>query len=222
MTTVTVVRKKTNRVRPGLKLQFDYWLLLVVAGLLVMGMLMVYSTTFDYGLRFFDDSTYYFRRQILAVAIGLGGMVAVMQLDYHVFRRFSVPVLALTLLLLFFTLFFGETIFGARRGLYAGSYQPSEVAKLATILYITHWLSSKGDRIKHLTYGLLPFSVITGVVCALIVRQPDLGTTFLIAAVSFTLFFVAGADWRQFAIAGLVGVVIFLFWSLPCPTQPPV
>lgn len=209
MTTLTVVRKKSNRVRPGLKLQFDYWLLLVVGGLLVMGLLMVYSTTFDYGLRFFEDPTYYFRRQLMAVAVGVVGLIGVMQFDYHLFRRFSVPVLALTLLLLVFTLFFGETIFGARRGLYAGSYQPSEVAKLATILYITHWLSSKGERIKHLTYGLLPFSVITGVVCALIVRQPDLGTTFLVAAVSFTLFFVAGADWRQFAIAGVVGAVIF-------------
>src|SRR5687767_12258472 len=155
MTTLTVVRKKSNRVRPGLKLQFDYWLLLAVGGLLVMGLLMVYSTTFDYGLRFYEDSTYYFRRQLMAVAIGVVGLVAAMQFDYHIFRKFSVPVLALTLLLLVFTLFFGETIFGARRGLYAGSYQPSEVAKLATILYITHWLSSKGDRIKMLTYGLL-------------------------------------------------------------------
>lgn len=217
MTTLTVVRKRSSRVRPGLKLQFDYWLLLAVGGLLVVGLLMVYSTTFDYGLRFYEDSTYYFRRQLAATALGLVGLVAVMQFDYHVLRKFSVPVLGLTLALLVFTLFFGETILGARRGLYGGSYQPSEVAKLATILYITHWLSSKGDRIKLLTYGLLPFSVITGVVCALIVRQPDLGTTFLVAVVSFTLFFVAGADWRQFAIAGLAGAFIFLVLIFTLP-----
>jgi cell division protein FtsW len=183
-------------------------------------MLMVYSTTFDYGLRFYDDSTYYFRRQFVAMAIGLAGLVGVMQFDYHIFRRFSVPILLLTLLLLLVTLFIGDTIFGARRGLLGGSYQPSELAKLATILYIAHWLSAKGDRIKNLTYGLVPFSVITGVVCALIVLQPDLGTTGLIAIVSFTLFFVAGADWRQFAIAGLLGVGIFiiLIFALPHAT----
>ena len=56
---------------------------------------------------------------------------------------------------------------GAR--FFGGSIQPSEVAKLATIIYTAHWLSSKGDRIKMANYGLVPFSVIVGVVCGLIV-----------------------------------------------------
>ncbi len=211
MTTVNIVRKRSNRVNPVLRFRFDYWLLLAIAGLLVLGMLMVYSTTFDYGLRFQDDATYYFRRQFLAMGLGLLGMVGIMQFDYHILRRFSVPFLGVTLLGLLFVLFFTSVSdLGAQRGLYNDSYQPSEIAKLAMIIYISHWLSSKGDRIKLLTYGLLPFSVIVGVVCALIVRQPDLGTTALIALVSFTLFFVAGADWRQFTVAGLLGGLVFL------------
>jgi cell division protein FtsW len=217
MTTVNVVRKRRSIIHPGLKFQFDYWLLLAVAGLLVIGMLMTYSTTFYYGLRFRDDATYFIQRQLTAMLIGLTSIVLIMQFDYHALRRISVPFLGLTLLGLLVILFSDEVIFGARRGLIDGSYQPSEVAKLATILYIAHWLSSKGDRIKILTYGLLPFSVITGVVCALIVRQPDLSTAVLIAAVSFTLFFVAGADWRQFALAGLLGGSVFtlLITTLP-------
>jgi cell division protein FtsW len=99
----------------------------------------------------------------------------------------------------------GESNFGATRGLYENSYQPSELAKLATILYISHWLSSKGDRIKDLTYGLLPFAVITGVVCFLIVQQPDLSTSGLIAIISLTIFFVAGAEIKQMLIAGGLG-----------------
>jgi cell division protein FtsW len=209
MATVNVVRKKSNAIHPSLKFQFDYWLLLTVAGLLVIGMLMVYSTTFYYGLYFHENATYFIGRQLTALLLGLAAMVLIMQFDYHTLRRISVPFLGLTLLGLVVILFSGDLIFGARRGLIDGSYQPSEVAKLATILYIAHWLSSKGDRIKILTYGLLPFSVITGVVCALIVRQPDLSTAVLIAAVSFTLFFVAGADWRQFALAGLLGGGVF-------------
>jgi cell division protein FtsW len=217
MTTLNVVRKRKSSVHPNLKFQFDYWLLLTVAGLLVIGLLMVYSTTFDYGLRFRGDATYFIRRQLVALLLGLGSILLLMQFDYHALRRISVPFLGLTLLGLLLILFFGEAIFGARRGLIEGSYQPSEVAKLATILYIAHWLSSKGERIKLLTYGLLPFSVITGVVCALIVRQPDLSTAVLIAAVSFTLFFVAGADWRQFTLAGLLGGSVFtlLITTLP-------
>lgn len=217
MATVNVVRRRSSRALPGIRFQIDYWLLLAVAGLLVVGMLMVYSSTFDYGIRFHDDATYFIRRQLGAMVLGVAAIVLVMQFDYHALRRISVPFLALTLLSLVILLFFGDAILGARRGFYQGSYQPSEVAKLATILYITHWLSSKGDRIKMLTYGLLPFSVITGIVCALIVRQPDLSTAVLIALISFTLFFIAGADWRQFGLAGLLGGSVFLFLMFTLP-----
>lgn len=217
MASVNVIRKKSVRVRPGLQFQFDYWLLLAVAGLIVMGMLMVYSTTFDYGLRLYEQSTYYFNRQFLALVIGLCSALLILQFDYHALRKISIIFLTTTLLMLLVVLLFGESFFGARRGLLAGSYQPSEIAKLATILYISHWLSSKGERIKNLTYGLLPFSIITGVVCALIVLQPDLGTASLIAAVCLALFFVAGADLRQFAIAGALGAGVFLFLITTLP-----
>ena len=218
MATVNVVRKRSIRVSPVLRFRFDYWLLLAIAGMLVLGMLMVYSTTFDYGLRFQDDPTFYFRRQMMALGLGLVAMVGVMQFDYHILRRFSVPILGVTLVALLFVLFFTATSeLGAQRGLYDDSYQPSEVAKLAMIIYISHWLSSKGDRIKMLTYGLLPFSVIVGVVAALIVRQPALSTAALITLVSFTLFFVAGADWRQFAAAGVLGSIVFVILSTTLP-----
>jgi cell division protein FtsW len=211
MQTINVIRRRTHQLRPGLSLQFDYWLLLAVGGLLVLGLLMVYSTTFDYGFLFKDDTTYYIRRQLQAAAIGITIAIGILFFDYHLLRKLSVPLLIGTLFLLAFLLFFGEAIFGAIRGLSEGSYQPSELAKLATILYIAHWLSSKGERIKDVTYGLLPFSLITGIVCALIVRQPDLSTAVLIAITSFAVFFVAGADWRQFIIVGLVGGAVFLF-----------
>ncbi|HFQ93213.1 MAG TPA: hypothetical protein ENK32_04340, partial [Anaerolineae bacterium] len=217
MSTINVVRKKTNRVTPGLKFQFDYWLILAASGLVLIGMLMVYSTTFDYGLRFQDDATYYFRRQFTALLIGLAAALIIMQFDYHVLRRFSVPLLGLTIAGLLVVLFFGDAIFGAQRGFYEGSYQPSEIAKLATILYIAHWLHSKGDRIKKVSYGLLPFSILVGFICALIVQQPDLSTAGLIAIVSFTLFFVAGADIKQIIVAGAAGSAAFLFLMMTLP-----
>lgn len=210
MSSINVVRRKTNQVHSGIKFRFDYWLLLTIGGLVVIGMLMVFSTTFDYGLRFWDDSTYYVRRQFTALALGIGAMVIILQFDYHILRRFSVLFLGTTIVGLIIVLFFGEAIFGAQRGFYEGSYQPSEVAKLAMIMYIAHWLSTKGERIKGITYGLLPFSIIVGSVCALIVQQPDLSTAGLIALISFTLFFIAGADWRQFVVAGFIGGAVFV------------
>lgn len=217
MTTVNRIRQNNTRVHPGLKFHFDYWLLLAIAGLVVIGMLTVFSTTFDLGTLAQDEPAYYIKRQLWALLLGVGAMLIIMQFDYHVLRRFSVLMLLITLVALVALLFFGEAIFGAQRGVYAGSYQPSEVAKLVTILYIAHWLSSKGDRIKLITYGLFPFSVIVGIVCALIVRQPDLSTAGLIALVSFTLFFVAGADWRQFAVAAAIGGTVFLLLILTLP-----
>ena len=210
MTTLGVLKKSTNQVHPGLKLHFDYWLLLAAAGLVVVGMLVVYSSTFDLGLLAKESSSYYIRRQFIALLLGIGATLVIMQFDYHLLRRFSVPLMVFTLLLLGSLLLIGEAFLGAQRGLLEGSFQPSELAKLAMILYIAHWLSSKGERIKLISYGLIPFSVIVGIVCALIVRQPDLSTSMLIAIVSFTLFFVAGADWRQFAAVGALGGVVFM------------
>jgi len=222
MATISANRRQAKGVRVGTSaLVFDYWLLLAVAGLVVIGMLTVYSTTFDLGLLAKDDAAYYIKRQAVALGLGLVIAIVLMQFDYHILRLVSVPLMLLSLVGLLFVLFFGETIFGARLGIYQGSYQPSELTKLATILYIAHWLSSKGDRIKILTYGLIPFSVIVGVVCAIMVRQPDLSTAALIALVSFTMFFVAGADWRQFGIAGLLGgsAFVFLIFALPHAAQ---
>jgi cell division protein FtsW len=217
MSTVTVIRKKSALTRPGLAFQFDYWLLLAIAGLLLFGFMMVYSATFDLGNMAKEQSSYYFQRQLMAGGIGLVVGLLILQFDYHILRHVSVPALVATLALLLFLLLFGEAIFGARRGLSEGSYQPSEVAKLVTILYIAHWVSSKGDRIRHVTYGLLPFSILVGVICGLIVLQPDLSTALLIGIVSFTLFFVAGADWRQIAVFGLLGGVMFIFMITTLP-----
>lgn len=217
MAGVNVVRKKRSRVRPNQIFLVDYWLALAVAGLVVAGMLMVYSTTFDLGVLVHDEATYYFKRQLVALGVGLLGIAILVSVDYHTLRRWSVPLLFGTVIMLIVVLLFGERIFGARRGLIGGSIQPSELAKLTVILYIAHWLSTKGDRIKDLTYGLLPFSIISGAVCALIVLQPDVGTSGLIAVIALALFFIAGADLKQFAIAGSLGVGIFLILVTTLP-----
>lgn len=217
MATLNVIKRKGEPILAQRKLVFDYWLALALAGLVVIGVLMVYSTTFDLGLRIQDDAVYYLKRQLVALGIGLIVVVLSMQLDYHAFRIVSVPLMILTIVLLIFVLLFGQSIFGAVRGLYEGSYQPSELAKLATILYIAHWLQSKGERIKLLNYGLIPFSIITGLVCALIVVQPDLSQAVLVAMISFTLFFVAGADWRQFLFVGVAAAAVFILLMITLP-----
>ena len=222
MTAINVVKKRGEPLLAGRnKYAVDYWLLLGTAALLVFGFLMVYSTTFDLGLRFKDNPVYYMTRQVGAMALGIVLVIALLQFDYHALRVLSVPLIVGTIVLLVFLLFFGQVNYGAARALSQGSYQPSELAKLATILYIAHWLHSKGDRIKQINYGLLPFSIITGVMFGLIVLQPALSTAILVGLISFTLFFVAGADLKQVLVVGVLagGVVFMLMTILPHAAQ---
>ncbi len=88
MATIQVVRKRSNALDPKRKFLFDYWLALAVAGLIVVGILVVYSTTFDLGMLAKDDSTYYVKRQLIALGLGIVGIVLIMQVDYHAFRHF--------------------------------------------------------------------------------------------------------------------------------------
>ena len=223
MTTLNVVKRRGSSLLAGRnKYDVDYWLLLATAALLVIGFLMVYSTTFDLGDRFQGNPVYYLTRQVVAMGMGILIVALFMQFDYHILRYFSVVIIATAVILLFFLLIFGQVDeYGAVRTLAAGSYQPSELAKLATILYIAHWLDSKGDRIKKINYGLIPFSIIVGGMFALIVLQPALSAAILVGLIGFTLFFVAGADLKQVLIAGALalGVVVFMMLTLPHAAQ---
>lgn len=223
MTTLNVVKRRSASLLAGRnKYAVDYWLLLATAALLVVGFLMVYSTTFDLGDRFKGDPVYYLTRQVGAMGLGILIVAIFMQFDYHVLRYFSVVIIITAVALLFFLLIFGQVDeYGAVRTLAAGSYQPSELAKLATILYIAHWLDSKGDRIKKINYGLIPFSIIVGGMFALIVFQPALSAAILVGLIGFTLFFVAGADLKQVLIAGslALAVVVLMMFTLPHAAQ---
>lgn len=223
MAAINVVKKRSTPLLAGRnKYAFDYWMLLATGALLVIGFLMVYSTTFDLGDRFQSDPVYYLTRQVGAMLGGIFIVVFLMQFDYHVLRYLSVPLILLAIGLLVFLLIFGTVDdYGAVRTLAAGSYQPSELAKLATILYIAHWLHSKGDRIKKINYGLFPFSLIIGTMFTLIVIQPALSAAILVGLIGFTLFFVAGADLKQVLIAGTLalGVVVLMMLTLPHASQ---
>lgn len=219
MATINIVKKRGSAILAGRnKYNFDYWLMLATAALLVLGFLMVYSTTFDLGNRFQGNPVYYLTRQLRAMGIGVVIILIFMQFDYQILRKISVPLLLATCFVLFLMILFGQDDeYGAVRTLSEGSYQPSEVAKLAIILYIAHWLDSKGDRIKKINYGLIPFSIITGVVFVLIVSQPALSAAILIALISFTLFFVAGADLKQVMVAGGLALVVVLVLMVALP-----
>lgn len=196
MASVDAASRRIERVKFG-SAHMDYVLLLAVAALLLIGLMMVFSTTFDWSYEATESPLTFFIRQATWVALGLLVMAVLSRIDYMWWRRLAVPIMGVALTLLALVLGFGSVSFGAQRTFLNGSVQPSEPAKLAIIIYIAAWLASKGQKLRQLTYGLIPFAVLIGLIAGLIVLQPDFGTAILIVLTTGAMFFIAGADLLQ-------------------------
>lgn len=189
----------------------DRWLLLLVSILLVIGTLMVYSATFDWSYQSFDSEIEILLRHLRNIAIGAVGLVVLALIDYRIMRRLSVWILLITIGLLVAVWLFGDDTFGARRALIEGSLQPGEVAELVIVVYMAAWLSSRRAQIRSIGYGLVPFSVLVGLIAGLVILQPDLSTAAIITVTSAVMFFLAGADGRQLlTMMGLTSLVMLV------------
>jgi len=189
----------------------DYVLIAAVAGLVIVGLMMVYSATFDWSYQKHGSSLHIALRQFGWVGVGIVALVVCTFVPYDWWRKAAVPVMAGTLLSLILVLFIGDVVNGAKRSFLGGSIHPGELGKLSMVIYIAAWLASKGDEIRDVTYGLIPFGVLIGLVAGLIVAQPDLGTAVLIALTSLAVFFFAGAEILQLAAGGAVSAITFVF-----------
>lgn len=178
----------------------DYSLLLTIAALVCLGLIMVFSTTYTIQ----NDPNYFLMRQLAAAALGVVLLFGLMRIDYHRWQRFSVAAMAIAVVLLIVVLIVG-TGGEARRWLFSTSVQPAEIAKLALVLYIADWLSRKGEELKDLVYGLLPFGLLVGAVAGLILLEPDFGTATLLILTALGIFFIAGADVLQLAMGSVLG-----------------
>lgn len=185
--------------------KYDYLLIITTAALAIVGLMMIYSATFALGYQLHGQPTYYFIRQLLWMGIGTLALIIFARIEYHTWRRFSIPLLAFTLLLLVLVLVIGDERFGGQRWLLNGSIQPSELSKLAIIIYIADWLSSKGEQIRKVSYGLIPFAILLGVITGLIVLQRDLGTAVMIGSTALAMFFIAGGNMVQILLSGILG-----------------
>lgn len=189
----------------------DYALLIAVAALVTIGLLMVYSSTFIMAYDEYGSAHYFVFRQLLWTAIGAIGLYIMNRIDYHWWQRFSILIMGGVAVLLMGLLLFARDKFGAQRWILNGSIQPSELCKLAAIMYIAAWLASKGERVRQVTYGLIPFAVLIGLIAGLIILQPDFSTAVLIVAIAVAMFFVAGADILQLVIGFIFGSAALVF-----------
>ena len=202
------VRRRSDAVRHvASRHEPDYVLLTTVLMLLIVGLIAVYSSSYAIGFAEHGDASFFIKRQAMWAGIGLVGLLVMMTIDYRILKRLSPLLMLVALLALAAALVPGISIEhnGASRWIGIGGFtaQPSEFAKLAVLIYLAAWLAAKGDVVRDFSLGVIPFVSMVGLVGALILLEPDLGTATVIALMTGTLFFVAGA--RIVHVLALVG-----------------
>lgn len=188
----------------------DIPLILAVVALVVFGLIMLYSASFDFSFNEFGSPTYMFARQVRWLGVGILLAFGLSLFDYHYWRNVVVFAMLATIALLITVLFINEIRLGASRSLYEGSYQPSEVAKLISIIYLAVWLYAKRDFLHDISLGLIPLGVILGIIGGLIYLQPDLSAAGTVLVLGGLLFFLAGADIKQ--IVFILILAVFMGW----------
>ncbi|MGD8685073.1 MAG: putative peptidoglycan glycosyltransferase FtsW, partial [Chloroflexota bacterium] len=197
----------------------DYVLMAVATALAAIGILMVYSSTGHNAAAYRGNVYHDVAEQLMWGLIGGAVLLVMMRTDYRYWRSFSILgiVVAMVLLVLVIgpkipPLLYPIEANGATRWLQIGglpSFQPTEVAKLALVIFLAHWLSARGKKVGSFRAGLLPFLFVVGPMAALILLEPDLGTTGVVVLTAFAMLFVAGGSILQMLMlvpVGLAGV----------------
>jgi cell division protein FtsW len=193
----TELKPETSR----LDLAVDITFLSIVAALLVFGLLMLYSASWDVSWKMSDNVNFFFTRQLIWLVIGLASAVLLYFMDYHRWEKnkFALLAIVFTVGLLFLVLILGE------RAIIDGrSVQPSELAKLVIVIYLAVWLDAKGDKIKQIDFGIIPLAVILGTLGGLIAVQTDVSAAVTVFAMGLILFYMAGGSLLQ--ILMLLGI----------------
>lgn len=194
----------------------DRTLLTVVGILLLIGLEMVYSSSFGYALSAYDDAAYLAVRQALWAVVGFSLLLFFSKVDYKLWKEMSKVLMGISVLALIAVHLplIGVSSYGATRWLRLGPLppiQPSEFIKLPVIIYIAAWLTGRGDKLRDFSAGLAPFIVLMGLVGGLIMLQPDMGTTMIILLTAMAMFFIAGASMRHLLILLAIVAVAAVF-----------
>ena len=194
---------------------------LLVLLLTAIGLVMLLSASFPsaYYETKNNDPMYYFTRQGVFAIMGVAAMFFISKINYQRFRAFAKPLLffAIILLALVPVPGVGQTRNNATRWIGVGelfTFQPSEIAKLAVVLYFSDSISKKKDKMRTTRYGILPYLLIMGVLAVLMMLEPHLSGTVLILGTGAVLMLVGGINWAWvIAAVGGAGGVLFLMMS---------
>jgi cell division protein FtsW len=196
-------------------------LLALVAVLNLIGLVMVLSASSVQALRAYGSPWYFFERQLLWLTVGLGVFAVAVRVDYHRWRRFAMPAIAISVALLLAVMVpgLGISVSGSARWLGFGSWriQPSEMGKLALVLFSADVLDRRSGRINEWRYSMVPIIVIFGAMAALVMAQPDMGTTMVMACIILAALYSAGSPMPPMiaVLAGGLGATVLMAVAAP-------
>ena len=197
----------------------DYAILLTVTLLCAFGLVMVFSASYYYAQNTAStnyDGYYYIRKQAVYLALGYPTMILLSFFDYKRLEGFKVIGMLISLVLLVAVLIFGHELNGAKRWLViAGqSIQPSEVAKFGMMLYMCAFMSKKHAVMKSFKYGMLPMLLVIGVVCGLVMLQPNMSMAVIMGMLGYALLFVGGCDGKQMILLLIAAIGAFVLLAV--------
>jgi cell division protein FtsW len=191
------------------KLQSDKWLFLATLALICASVVMVYSASALVALERFQQPYLFVTRQLMWAAVGVAVLSIVMRVDYRTYRNDRLIWVLLGVVgLMLIAVLFSRPINGTRRWYGVGGFgiQPSELAKLAAIMFTALILERRRHRINEVQYSLVPVGVIVGGLVGLILLQPDFGTAVSLLAVIAVMVFAAGISYRYLLGAALLAL----------------
>ena len=191
------------------RVSVDRWLFGVTLLMVAAGLVMVFSASAIMAKERFGSESEFLRKQLIYAVAGLAAMFAMMRLDYRKLNRQGLVFTTLGLTSVFLAaVFLLDRSHNTHRWIKLGflSFQPSELAKPAIILFMAHFLEGRLRSIADLRHTLLPAVIPTGVFCLLIVAQPDLGTAMTCAFITFAILYVCGIEWKYIGWATLLAI----------------
>src|SRR5215510_10555323 len=188
------------------KLQVDKWLFSATVGLALFGVVMVYSASAMIAIQENHSQFLYVVKQGVWTLIGFVAMFIALHFDYRLLRnRWIIYGLLLLTILLLLAVFRFPPVNGARRWIKFGGFsaQPSEIAKLSLVLFLGYFLEKRAGKEGNFWTTFLPCVIVTGAVAGLVIKEPDLGTAFMLAIICAAILFTAGVRPRHLVYASV-------------------
>ncbi len=198
----------------------DYWILAAIGILCMIGVLMVFSSS---GVE--NDPMRLVTRHAIMLVLGVAVLFVTMSVPYEKWRKYSVAGIVVAGLLLILVLaappFISQEVNGSKRWLSVGnmpfSLQPSELTKLMLVIYLADWCSTKGEKVREVTNGLVPFGIVLGTLAGLVFIEPDMGTMLVVFAIGVTIYYVSGAAILHLMVGFLGAAIAFAVAATAAP-----